>query len=151
MADLSTLKAEVQRLLVDDLQLNAVKLTRSGFSFRMESTEVFVDVIQRERKDGNLGDTIVAIYAPVALQVPITDELCRYVALNADSYVFGHLSLAEDPENPGHGYVSFTHHLLGDHMDPPEFKTALGAVAGTAEDLDDQVTSQFGGHRAYED
>jgi hypothetical protein len=148
VATVESVKAEVQKLLVSDLQLNAVKLTQSGgFSFQVDSTEVFVDIFPAKFQHA---DTIVAIYAPIGLNVPITDGLCRYVAFNADGWVFGHLGMSEVKDSPGLCHVSMNHNLVGDFMDPPEFKAALLGVAGTAEDLDDKITAQFGGHRAHE-
>lgn len=150
MSDVATVKEQVQRLLVDDLELNGVKLTRSGgFSFQVQSAEVFVDVVSKGEDPG--AGTIVMIYSPVGLEVPVSPELYEYVALNSDNWYFGHLSVRLDKEAPGRCYVTMSHNLLGDFMDPPEFKAALIGLASSAEDLDDQLVARFGGRRVHEE
>src|SRR3954453_2822821 len=134
MSNLDAVKATVQQLLVEDLKLNGVKLTPSdGFSFQVESAEVFVDVMERGEQP-NL-DTIVAIYSPVGIEVPMSPELFGYVALNSANWFFGHLAVRPDQDAPGRCYVQMSHNLLGDYMDPPEFKAALIGLAASAEEL----------------
>ena len=41
----------------------------------------------------------------------------------------------------------FSHTLLGDYLDPEELRSAIGAVATTGNDLDDEVQDRFGGER----
>src|SRR5690348_14659836 len=119
MCKIASVKAEVQRLLVDDLKLNGAQLTPSGgFSFRVESAEVFIDVLARD--EGESADTIVSIYSPVGIEVPMTPELFEYVAVNSSNWYFGHLSVRQDKDSPGRCYVEMSHNLLGDFMDPPE-------------------------------
>jgi hypothetical protein len=50
----------------------------------------------------------------------------------------------------GNIQVLFEVCLPGDTIDPGEFKQALIAVATTADDLDDELKTKFGGKR-YED
>jgi hypothetical protein len=150
MSNIAAVKAEVQRLLMEDLKLNAVKLTPSGgFSFRVDSAEVFIDVIARGENAEQ--DTIVVIYAPVGIEVPMTPELFEYVALNSGNWFFGHLTVRPDKDSAGRCYVEMSHNLLGDFMDPPEFKAALVGLASSAEAIDDEIVARFGGRRAHED
>src|SRR4051812_35454241 len=77
MSNIASVKAEVQVLLTEDLKLNAVKLTPAGgFSFRVDSAEVFIDVIARG--EGANADTIVSMYSPVGIEVPMTPALFEY-------------------------------------------------------------------------
>lgn len=150
MADISGVKTEVQRLLVEHLKLNSVKLTPSGgFSFQVDSTEVFIDVFPRG--DDPAAGHLVSIYAPVGLEVPMSSELAEYVAFSGDNWYFGHLGLSRVENVDGCCHVILRHNLLADFMDPPEFESALFGVAGTAERLDDEVVQRFGGRRAHED
>jgi hypothetical protein len=149
MADLQAVKAQVQSLLTNDLRLNGVTVDEHGWSFRVDSARVFVGVF--EQGSGSDTRTVINIFAPVGLEVPLTPKLYEYVALNADNLVFGHLSVKPDDDVPGTGYVLLSHRLLGDFLDPPEFKDALLAVAGSGEELDDQIVAMFGGHRRHED
>jgi hypothetical protein len=81
----------------------------------------------------------------------MTQQLFEYVALNSSNWYFGHLGVRPDRDVPGTCYVEMNHNLLGDFMDPPEFKAALLGLAGSAEQLDDEIVARFGGRRAHEE
>lgn len=134
-AKLLETKDKVQRLLTD--LLNNVQIDKEGrFNFRHGSTQVFVRV--REWQEG----TVVDVFAPTNFDIPATPELFRYVATNADAYVFGRLGATEHDKGVN---IAFSHTLLGDTLDPDELKLAVFAVAGTAEKIDDEIRAKFGG------
>ncbi len=136
MAQELVVKERVRQYLTD--LLGSVEVDNDGdFHFQMKSTRVFVGVTA-------WGDdeTVVRITAPVLLGAPASPELFRYVATHADDYVFGHLCAEEGDEGV---IVLLAHRLLGDTLDPPELKNAVGGIAVTANNLDDDLVDLFGG------
>ena len=87
--------------------------------------------------------TAVDIRSPVAFDVPIGSELFMWVAFQADAYAFGHVGCLDNGD--GTAFVSVRHSLLGDTIDSEELQLAVTAVAMTAADLVETVTSVFGG------
>ena len=128
-------RLEVQKVLVD--WLGQIEVDREGvFSFPIESTRVFIRI--RDFRDS----TVISIEAPTNLDVPPTAELFRHVALHADEWLFGHLGCREED---GNVTILFSHRLLGDHLQPEELRSAVGAVAFTANQIDEGIKQQFGG------
>jgi hypothetical protein len=137
------LKDKVQRYLAD--LVGSVQLTPDGaFTFQLGSTRVFV-ICQARTPEM----TTVKIVAPVLIGCAASPELFEHIALHADDYMFGHLS-AERAEDGTIG-VYFTHILLGDFLDPEELKGAVGRVATTADEIDDELKTRFGGRRFHDD
>lgn len=144
MADLDSVKAKVQQLLVD--RYNGVSLEKFGeFSLRHESARAFVRVFQPDAD----GEVFVKVVAPVLFGVTDGPDLWKHVAYHADDYFFGHLSLETDSD--GETSIFFTHLLLGDYLDAEELHWALGACLTTANNLDDELQAQFGGRRFHEE
>jgi hypothetical protein len=74
------------------------------------------------------------------VDVQLTDELARYLAVENLTLLFGHFAFHEK-ENQ----VWFGHALLGDFLDAEELVTALSTVARTANKYDDLIKERFGG------
>jgi hypothetical protein len=87
--------------------------------------------------------------APLVFNLPPAPELFEYVATNANSYQLGHLYAAR--VDNGTVTVGFAHSLLGDFLDDEEVFSAVVAVLGTGNQLDDEIKAQFGGERYFED
>lgn len=131
-------KAKVQAILTEK---GPVSLDGDGdYSIPMGSTRVFVRVLAHPNNEA----TLVSVFAPVLSGVPLTPEFYEYVALNADSLYFGHLSL--DTNDSG-GFLMVTHILLGDYLDADELLYAVFGVASAADELDDDLQARFGGKR----
>ncbi|WP_059015916.1 hypothetical protein [Mycobacterium sp. M26] len=114
------------------------------FSLRQGSARIFVRVVAREGVDW----THVSLWAPILLQVKETPEVFEYIALHADDYIFGHLhALRVD----GGLAIGLTHNLLGDYLDEDELGRAVGGILGVADEIDDELKTQFGGSRFHED
>ena len=132
-------KEKVQRYLTDFL--GSVSIDRDGdFHVRSGSTMVFLRVVP-------FGETesVVNIFAPTNRGVPESAELYKYIATRR--FYFGSLSAAA---KDGAVNVSFQHNLLGEYLDPDELRTALKGVAISADALDDEIKSSFGGVRFHE-
>ncbi len=87
--------------------------------------------------------TRVQVFAPILRDLPITDELIRYVAMQSNTdFAFGALALAVEGERP---LLSFGYSLLGDTLDDDELEVAVDYVAVTADNLANQLRPRFGG------
>jgi hypothetical protein len=84
--------------------------------------------------------TVIRVFAITNLDVPVTAELTAYLLEKNMEFVFGGFAL-----DAANGAVWFNHNLLGDYMAPEELEATLGAVAGTADNFDDEIKSRFGG------
>jgi hypothetical protein len=140
--DVLVLKDKVQRYLTD--LIGVFEVDRHGdFTFQIGSARVFVSV-------GELSNdrTYIGITVPLLFEVPPSPEVFKHIALHADDWIFGHLSAVEHDTGVN---IFFSHRLLGDYLDPEEFRGALIAVAGTSDQLDNELQAQFGGRRFHDD
>ena len=138
---LAVVKDKVQRYLTD--LLGSVQVDRDGdFSLRQGSARVFVRVapLGEER-------TFVAVWAETNLEVPPSPELYKFIA-TGNRYSFGCLRCREAD---GKVSVIFGHSLLGDFLDPDELKMTVVVVAHTADAIDDEIVTKFGGRKFHED
>ena len=115
---------------------------RGELHFRWGSAHVFVQC-----QAFGTDESVVFISIPLLFGLAPTPELFRHVALHADDWHFGHLSLTE---KDGKLTLWFTHSLLGDYLDVEELKTAVATMASSADRLDDELKGTFGGERYHE-
>lgn len=138
---LAVVKDKVQRYLTDLLQ--NVQIDRDGdFNFRHGSARVFVRVAP-------MGEdrTLVAVWAETNLEVPPSPELYQYIAAG-NRYSFGCLRCREAD---GKVSIILGHSLLGDFLDPDELKMTVVLVAQSADEVDDEIMTKFGGRKFHED
>jgi hypothetical protein len=132
-------KEKVQRWLTDTA--GTVDLAPNGrLGFNYESTHLVVDVIDQDDR------VLVKVAAPIAFGVSTSPELFEWLARHCGDHFFGSFEIFDDDDG---GTVTFGiyYTLLGDYLDPAELSAAVSAVAGAADELDDDVTKQFGGRR----
>ena len=148
MADVDQTMMKVQRLLTGPMGLriqlegNTISVTFSDVSTRLN-----LSVMEwGTNKDGD-PQSLVRISAPILWQVDPSPGLYEWVAREGGSYLFGHISVHEDSTAPGKLFVMMSHTLLGDYLDEEELSSALYAVLGTADKLDDELKQKFGGKR----
>lgn len=128
-------------MLVD--VFGSIEVTRDGdFTFPFESTRVYIRPFRIDPRS-----TVVNVYAITNVDVPPSEELFRFVALNADAALFGHLGALERDNVVD---IVFSHRLLADYLDKQELKRAVVAVATSADEVDDIIKDNFGGQR-YKD
>jgi len=140
-ADVRAVREKVQRYLTDFL--GTIQIDRDGdFTFRHGSARVFVSVAEF-----GPDKTVVRITAPTNSEVTPTPDFYHYVATE-NKYVFGSMVAVESQGKAG---VLFKHSLLGDTLDPDELLLAVGLVAGTADEIDNEIKSRFGGRVFHED
>ena len=148
MADVDHTMMKVQRLLTGPMGLriqlegNTITVT-----FTNVSTRVNVAVLDwGTTKDGD-PQSLVRLSCPILWEVPPSPALYEYIAREGGNYFFGHLSAHEDSTAAGKLFLVMTHTLLGDYLDEEELSSALYAILGTADKLDDELKQKFGGKR----
>lgn len=140
MADMNEVTAKVQRILAKNwrVELDA----DGGFLLRFESTACRVTCHQ----DEDAGSVIIKITAPILFDVPVTNELFRWVATEGANYRFGNAHLYLD-DSEATTAIFFTQMILGDYLDEEELNWAVSSVGFTADRLDDELLPIFGGRR----
>lgn len=132
---------KIQRMLTEEGLY--VRLIEDGVVVPYESTAVFIRVLPQESR------TLVRFTAPILLEAPDSPELTRWVATAGQSYFFGASNL--EVRDDGKVNVILDHTLLGDFLDREELHAVIGAMANTANDLDDELKVKFGGRRLMEE
>lgn len=140
MAIVDDVKARVQRIL----QSKDLLIELKGDDFWVPYGSTRCRIMVRPYGDGH---AIVDVSALVVADVPVTTRLKEYLADKSSDFMFGNLELYKDGAK---GMIIFRHALLGDYLDEDELMFTVAAVAGTADDLDDEVRSTFGGKRAVD-
>jgi hypothetical protein len=137
--DVAATRSKVQQYLTQNF--NSVTIDKdSDFSLRHGSARIFV----RTRTRDSVNFTWISLDIPLLLGVKETPQVFEYVALHADDYMFGHLNAVRGND----GLVIYlSHALLGEQ----ELLRAVGAMLGTADELDDELQTQFGGNKFHED
>lgn len=141
MADLGEVTSKVQRILAKNWK---TELGPDGsFFLRFESTGCFVRCFEM----GESGSVAVRLTAPILFDVPVSNDLFRWVATDGADYHFGnaHLSLDESATTAS---LLFTQTILGDFLDEEELNLAVMSVGFTADRLDDELLPVLGGRRA---
>ena len=144
MASVADVKERVQRIISS--KFGSVRLDEDGrIVFPYESAVLFIEV----KSFGK--DTVrVTFMVPMVTKLRISNELCRWVAIDGQKTFFGSCRL-DDSNGENDGWVFFQHTVLGDFLDESELINALVLVAGGANDLDNQIHDRFGGEMFGED
>lgn len=137
---------KVQRILTGPMGL---KISLQGNSiavtFTDVSTRVNVSVTEwGKNKDGD-PSSLVQLSCPILWEVDPSPALFEWIAKS--SYYFGHLTAHDDSSAPGKLFLMMSHTLLGDYLDEEELSSAMYAMLGTADNLDDELKGKFGGKR----
>jgi hypothetical protein len=142
MSALYEAKEKLQNYLTDFV--GSIDLLPDGrLGFEQGSTKLFVRVGENDAKEWRY-----AIFtAPLALNVPTSPELFKWVALHTGDYIFGHIECIIDNEDAPTATLIYSHTLLLDYLDAEEVRRATSAVVFTADGLDDEVVAKFGGVR----
>ena len=141
MLTLDTVKNKVQKMLIE---LNgSIKIDKDGdFVITGNSAHVFVSVYELGAGDEQRFQ--VKFMCPLVLNVPVTHELCLYIATEGTNYRFGcvNMALSDDKKTCG---LFFVHSILGNDLGISELENAIGSVMFTSDSLDTEYQAQFGG------
>lgn len=136
--------------MLNEIDTGFEEMHGGGFRVDVNSTAVFVTVDSSSSftspaavfPDGNA--EVVTITSPLLRNVPVTPALNAWVAAEGWRFLFGHVTLECTGET---GDLNFQHRLLATRLDAEELDAAVVAVVGTADRLDDELQSRFGGER----
>lgn len=146
MGNRDAIAAKVQQMLVANF--NGVTLTADGgFSLRFGSARAFIRVVNTGDEPDAL--TFVGITIPTLIGVNAGTDLYEYVAYHSDDFRLGHLSVYRQKDDSVDLFV--THQILGDYLDEEELRVAVSWVAASADRIDDELQTKFGGQRFHED
>jgi len=139
--DANAVREQIEGILVD--KVGRIEIDRSGlFSFPYGSARVFVNVTEWD------GRPVVNVWAYTNMDVDPSEDLYRYVAMQADAWIFGHMGAKEQPD--GKVSIVFRNTLLGTHLTSEELMQAVGAVGWTADQVDEEIKGKFGGRLSSE-
>ena len=146
MANVDMTMMKVQRILTGPMGLRiSLQGNSIAVTFTDVSTRVNVSVTEwGKNKDGD-PSSLVQISCPILWEVDPSPALFEWIAKS--SYYFGHLTAHDDSSAPGKLFLMMSHTLLGDYLDEEELSSAMYAMLGTADNLDDELKGKFGGKR----
>jgi hypothetical protein len=148
LANVDQTMMKVQRILTGPMGLriqlhgNTVIIT-----FTDVSTRVNLSVDEWGKNSEGDDSSLVRIWCPILWEVDPTPALYEWIAREGGSFFFGHVTAQDDASNPGKVFLMMAHTLLGDYLDEGELSSALYAMLGTADRLDDELKGKFGGKR----
>jgi hypothetical protein len=148
VSDVDQTMMKVQRLLTGPMGLR-IQLEGNTISVVFSDVSTRINLSVQDwgvNKDGD-PQALVRISAPILWEVDPTPALYEWVAREGGNYLFGHISAHEDTTTPGKLFLVMSHTLLGDYLDEEELSSALYAILGTADKLDDELKQKFGGKR----
>jgi hypothetical protein len=140
MSAVDQTRTKVRRIYTQKLGSVQVGI-HDEFIIKHGSAVLFVTVSEGFGEKG----TFVKLLIPLITDVPITDELFRFVATEGQGYMIGTLR-ANVNDDQKTAWMSLGHCLIGNDLDESELINATGALVTTADDLDDKLRERFGGN-----
>lgn len=136
--DLEKTREEIAKLLAG--MFKGVETTSKGdFTFPFESTRVYVRPFELA------GESMaVDVFAITNVDLMPSRDLFRFITLNANAPLLGHLS---GSEREGLIDVSFSHRLCTGYFGRGELEQTVISVAVGANEIDDMIQQRFGGRR----
>ena len=131
-------KSKAQRILTD--RYGSVRIDQDGdFVVSNGSAVSFIKFAQ-------YGDdsVVIQIKCPMLKDVPMSPELCRWIAVEGQHYWFGGCSLNPSADGAT-AWVYFKHSILGDDLDESELMRSVAAVVVVSDQLDNELQAKFGG------
>jgi hypothetical protein len=148
VADVDQTMMKVQRILTGPMELR-VELEGNTIHVRFSDVSTQVNISVQPWGTNSDGDpsSLVQISSPILWGADPSPELYEWVAREGGNFFFGHVSAHDDLSSPGKLFLVMTHTLLGDYLDEGELSSAMYAVLGSADKLDDELQGRFGGKR----
>jgi type III secretion system-like peptide-binding chaperone len=105
-----------------------------------EKTVVFIEVT-----DVFTGGGRVNVRAPVLVDLGLTPEVTRHVAVNGGNFLFGALSFYAEGDVDT-ATLEFDYSLFGETVNAAVLAETVRLVHGSATKIQDQLRPRFGGH-----
>ncbi|MEY4942928.1 MAG: hypothetical protein RL254_1109 [Planctomycetota bacterium] len=147
MGTIAESRAKVMKILTDamDLNVNVGKDDKLMVRFDDSSTAVFFNFSEQTFDGKAPTQTFVHITAPMLRDIPASEELYKWVAVNGTGFRIGCVEAFENEDKTV--FLHYKYVLLADFLDEDELSTAMWTVLFTADNLDDELQKQFGGKR----
>ncbi len=130
--------AKIQRLLAN--RFGSVRVDKDGnFVVTWESAVVFI----RAQTWGE-DQAVLSIRCPLVVDAPMSDALCRWVAVEGQHFVLGRTRLNPNKDS-NTAWIYFENTILADDLDESELMESLDAVVITSNQLDNELQQKFGG------
>ncbi len=155
MSNLSIVRDKVNRYTAK--LFNNVTVDEDGdLKVRVGSTAIFVSLNEFSDSDSRkfadeygLSKIHLNAWAPVLIGVKPSNEFFKWVATEGQEYIFGNFRAWKADEDDEYVLI-FGIRIAADELDETELRSALWAVAETADASDDELMKRFGGKR-FED
>lgn len=131
--ELITLREKTERML--ERAVREFDRVDDRYEVPYQSTRVIVHPI-----DWTQGRTLLRIIAPILVEVEDGNELFKKLSDLNNTTIFGKFYVRERT-------IFIEHNLLGESVDPLEFRAALASVAHHADHLNDRLLAEFGGRK----
>jgi hypothetical protein len=147
MGTIAESRAKVMKILTNamDLNVNVGKDDKLMVRFDDSSTAVFFNFSEQTFDGKAPTQTFVHITAPMLRDIPASEELYKWVAVNGTGFRIGCVEAFENEDKTV--FLHYKYVLLADFLDEDELSTAMWTVLFTADNLDDELQKQFGGKR----
>jgi len=89
-------------------------------------------------------ETVVSVRSYVVTGAELKPDLLKFLLEKNNEMRFGGFGVDSD------GDIFFTHSVVGSTCDKVELRTSVMAVVSTADELDDEIISRWGGRRALD-
>jgi len=150
MPELLMVKDKVQRALSQ--VFNVVNVAENGYTVPYESTMCWVEFYEVTdpesrtfRQEMDLPTIIILFWALVAADVRGSEAMFKWIATEGQSFDYGAVKAVQ--RDDGLYNIVFQYNLAGESVDPMEVKNALLSVCTTADGMDEEFVSRFGGKR----
>jgi hypothetical protein len=148
MSVIEEVRKKVQRILTDEM--GRVEIDRDGdFVLYHESAVVYISLNQMNDKPDS--DVVVQSFCNMVVNVRLTPEVFKWVAIEGQQFFFGHCAVVENSDDPTTGRILFRHSIVGNDLDPNELKNLVYVTMFTSNNLDDELKTKFGGKLFSED
>ena len=139
MSSIKQVQEKIQKILTKEL--GSVEIDERGrFIVRNDSAITFIEVIEGFGDDG----VIVDIDCPLVTDVPLTNELFKYVATEGQMFAIGGL-LVDIDEKHSTGWIMFSYSLIADDLDESELMHSVLGISYISNKLDNELQQRFGG------
>lgn len=114
---------------------------------RHESAVCWVSVDQWGEPTNEGRDIVVQVRAPIIWDAKRTSALYEWVATEGQKFMIGRVA-CNQAKDASLTNVFFEHNLFGDNLDEPEIVNVVLLVLTTANRLDDELVTKFGGRKS---
>ncbi len=138
MSGLDSVRSRAQRILSD--KLGRVEVDRDGdFVVRYNSAVAFISV-----REGFSDGSIIQIECPLVTNVRISNDLCRWIAVEGQHFKLGSCRLSPNDDGKT-GMILFHYSMTADDLDESELMNGVLATIFSSDRLDNELQEKFGG------